>query len=106
MPKLLRTLIVALLSALLLSISSVTAWAATWVPWDGFKITSSANCTSRKAYISQTYQIPLESLRCTKYSYTCGGTSYYWLLEVDSDAAIAASSEPEVASAIPAALAC
>jgi len=39
---------------------------ATWVPWDGFYITTLEKCLARKQYISQTYQIPLSALRCVE----------------------------------------
>jgi hypothetical protein len=79
------------------------------VPWDGNKITSLANCNSRKAYIARTYSIPLRALRCQRYSYTCGeGGPYYWVLEIDQDASLVAgtTSRPESASDIPTLVAC
>lgn len=56
----------------------------TWVPWDGFHITTQAKCLARKQYISQTYQIPLSSLRCVQEGLP---PCTYWILEVDADRA-------------------
>jgi hypothetical protein len=83
--KLRRTLLTAALATLLtLGLAPPSAWAATWVPWDGFHITSLANCNARKAYIAKTYAISLRALRCKLY--VCSPN--YYLLEIDIDQAL------------------
>lgn len=64
--------------------ASAVAPLVTWVPWDGFHITTQAKCLARKQYISQTYQIPLSSLRCVQEGLP---PCTYWILEVDADRA-------------------
>lgn len=36
----------------------------TWTDWDGFAITTYQKCLNRRSFISTTYAIPLNGLRC------------------------------------------
>lgn len=66
--------------------ASSTTVLANWVPWDGFHITSAANCLARRSTVATTYGIPWSALRCDEIAPLppCTGPSY-WLLMVDLD---------------------
>jgi hypothetical protein len=60
---------------------------ATWVPWDGFQITSAANCAARKATIAATYNIALKDLKCQRIDIGLPPCPLYrWILMVNADA--------------------
>lgn len=55
-----------------------------WVPWDGFRITTKQKCENRRRYIVKTYSIPNSYLRCDHVN-ACPPN---WLLMVRSDAKV------------------
>lgn len=58
---------------------------AGWVEWDGFLITTKANCESRKNYLITTYHLIRSRIGCFEVVDVCGCT-IGWVIFVDSGA--------------------
>lgn len=60
---------------------------ATWVPWDWSKITTAANCASRRSYLMKTFGVQSVNMRCEMFLYPQCPPKPYWMVMVNASAA-------------------
>lgn len=63
---------------------TVTPQVVTWTPYDNFKITSSANCQSRMAYLKGV-RPDITRWKCERRATLTCPVSYYWLVMVGTN---------------------